>query len=336
MRPTLPLLLITVLQGVSGGLALSVAALWWMVPPDRGILPGILWGALGAAAVGGVASLFHMHKPKAGRFILRRLKTSWLSREALTTGIYIPVLGIVVILPQVVPVSPIWYGLGSIVALLLALPAMYVTAMLYATIPAMRSWHSPITVISMMSVGLLSGAAVAEAAIAATAGVDPVGFHLVILVGIVILAGVKWLQYQQFSEANRSLHAASGTGMPTAPYRLIDSGTTKLPYATQTQVWTDLTSRRRFTFYVTMGVLLIVAPFVLGMVPMVSARLGVAALMVCGAFLERWIFFRDATHSSKVWFGDELRQASSVSSNRVSPQFARRFKSMGTHHQDGI
>ncbi len=340
MRPTGPLLLITVLQGVSGGLVLSVAALWWLMPADRWLLPMGLWGAFVIASVGGVASLFHMHKPKAGRFILRRLKTSWLSREALTTGIYVPVLAILVIVPHLLLVAPFWYGIGSVIASGLALIAMYVTAMLYATIPAMRSWHTPLTVVSMMWVGLVAGTALTEARIAIAIGGHPGGpLHLALLGGTVILAGIKWLQYRYFSEARQAIHASTGTGMPGAPYRLIDSGTTKLPYRTQTQVWPSLELGRRAVLYMVMGLSLILVPFVLEVLPMGPRAIewaSAAGIMVCGAFIERWIFFADVTHSSKIWFGDELQRPSSVSSNRVSPDFARRLKQVGMHRHDGL
>lgn len=340
MRPTLPLLLITVLQGLSGGMVLSVSFLWHLVPGERTLLVILLWGAFGIGAVGGVASLFHMHKPKAGRFILRRLRTSWLSREALTTGIYVPVLGLIVIVPLILPMTPAWYEVGSAVASIFALIAMYVTAMLYATIPAMRSWHTPLTVVVMVGVGIVTGMALAEGVLAihSGAGAEPGNaVHLAWLVGTVVLAGFKWLQYRHFYESRRSLRTSTGTGMPDAPYRLIDSGTTKLPYRTQTQVWPDLAPGRQRLLYAVMAVVLILIPLCLGTLPFPVAIGwgGAAVFMVGGAFVERWLFFADVTHSSKVWFGDEPKRESAVSSNRVSPDFVARFKH-AAHQHDGI
>lgn len=339
MRPTLPLLLITVLQGISGGMVLSISFLWHLVPGDRTILVILLWGAFGIGALGGVASLFHMHRPKAGRFILRRLRSSWLSREALTTGIYVFVLGIVVVVPLVVAVAPRWYDVGSLVGGILGLVAMYVTSMLYATIPAMRSWHTPLTVIGMMGVGIVTGMALAEGMLAIHSGTEQGNaVHVAWLVGTIVLAGVKWLQYRHFHEARQSLRTSTGTGMPGAPYRLIDSGTTKLPYRTQTQVWPDLAPGRRGGLYAVMGALLILIPLSLGMlpVPVAIGWGGAAVFMVGGAFVERWLFFADVTHSSKVWFGDELKRESSVSSERVSPDLVARFKHVVAHHHDGV
>ena len=31
-----------------------------------------------------------------------------------------------------------------------------------------------------------------------------------------------------------------------------------------------------------------------------------AASVVVGSFIDRWLFFRDASHSSRVWFADQL------------------------------
>lgn len=338
MRPTLPLLLITVFQGISGGVVLSVSVLWHLVPSDRAILVMLLWMALGIGGLGGIASLFHMHKPKAGRFILRRLRTSWLSREALTTGIYLPVLGLVVLVPLIVAVGPRWYGIGSLVSGILGLVAMYVTAMLYATIPAMRSWHTPITVVVMMGVGIVAGMALAEGILALNFGTAQGNVvHVVWLIGMVVLAGFKGLQYRHFNESRQSLQTSTGTGMPGAPYRLIDSGTTKLPYRTQTQVWPDLSPASRRGWYGVMALALILIPLTLGLIPLPVAIGwgGAAFIMMGGAFVERWLFFADVTHSSKVWFGDELKRASRVSSDRVSPDFVARFKHIAAPHHDG-
>ncbi len=334
MRPTMPLLLITILQGLSGGLTLAAAAFSFLLPTDARAITWALLLSFGIAVIGGISSFFHMHRPQAGKYILRRLKTSWLSREALTTGLYAMVLGVVALGPLVLPVNQWWFWVGSIVAALFGVVAMFVTAMLYATIPAMRSWHSPLTVLSMMAVGLTSGGYIMLAVLAIAQDIAAVHrLAIFLLLATAVIAVIKLLQWKLFSDARRSLNAATGTGMPRGPYRIIDTGTTRPPYQTQTQVWPDLAPTLRGGLYIVAMVALAILPAAI-LVAIISgspqALLTVTAALsvLLGTFAERWLFFGDATHSSKVWFVDQEKVASRVASDRVSPAFVHRFRNL--------
>ena len=335
MRPTTPLLLITVLQGLSGGITLAVAAFSFLLPPaSDNVLRNALLLSFAIAVIGGISSFFHMHRPQAGKYILRRLQTSWLSREALTTGLYAMILGVVALGPLVLPINSWWYWVGGVFASLAALAAMFVTAMLYATIPAMRSWHSPLTVLSMMAVGLSSGGYVMLAILGLSHLTSPVHrLAIFMLLATIVVAGIKLLQWKLFRDARRSLNAATGTGMPRAPYRIIDTGTTRPPYQTQTQVWPDLPLSVRGGLETVAVLTLVLLP--LGVIVATLGGTGVGLLTVLGAisfligtFVERWLFFGDATHSSKVWFVDQEKVGSRVATNRLSPALVRRFRNL--------
>jgi DMSO reductase anchor subunit len=306
----------------------------FLVPHDLYRIEWALWIGFGAGVVGGISSFFHMHRPQAGKYIFRRLKSSWLSREALTTAIYVAALGVLTIAPLLLGATRLWYQVGASLVAFLGLVAMFVTAQLYATIPAMRSWYSPITVVMMMGTGILTGgysvlgilAVVVPAPLSVLRPIGPglVGFS-------VVLGFIKALQWRVFQDARQSLNVATGTGMPQAPYRLIDSGTTRLPYRTQPQVWPDLSMPRRRILQLGIFVFLLGLPigiivFALeGIIP--PPWSGVSAVTaVVGAFMDRWLFFADATHSSKVWFGDQAKRVSQVTTDRPSPPFAQRFR----------
>lgn len=328
MRPTAPLLLLTTLQGLAGGLALTVA-IWLSLNPPPEMLSafvGLLRLASLLAAAGGVASFFHMHRPRAGIYVLRRLKTSWLSREALTTGIFVAA---VVLVGWVWPADTPSYLAAAWVTATLGLVAMWVTAMLYATIPAMRSWHSPITVLAMMGTGLLSGAGLA-AGLAAQGPTAPAAAltALWLLAGLAALAVVKGLQIHLFAEARRSLSAESGTGLPMGPWRLQDTGTSRPPYRTQTQVWPGISPLIRFAGNVGVYVFLVAVPaacFAVTLLLPGGFTLVGAFSLILGALLERWMFFADATHSSRVWFQDQVKAPSRVATARKSPEWVAKF-----------
>ncbi|MDA8192631.1 MAG: dimethyl sulfoxide reductase anchor subunit [Thermaerobacter sp.] len=335
MRPTGPLLLITVLQGLSGGMAVALTTALIFLRPSAELAHAVRMEPLiiVVALAGGVASFFHMHRIQAARFVLRRLKTSWLSREALTTGLYI---GGLTGLAAGIDLGN-WHGallLGTAAGVAgLGLVAMFVTAMLYSTITAMRSWHSPLTVIAMMGVGVFSGWLV-MAAIFAVVGTNPAPLREAAAVAVVLgllLMAVKAQQWHFFAGARTSVMASTGTGLPLGPHRLQDSGTSRIPYKTQTQIWPDLRPGPKRLLYGLMFLLLTAVPVAaMGAISAGASPagwfVGGAVSAVVGAFLERWLFFADATHSSRVWFTDHVKRASRVATHRGSPALLERYR----------
>ncbi|MBX5467429.1 MAG: dimethyl sulfoxide reductase anchor subunit [Firmicutes bacterium] len=327
MRPTAPLILLTVLQGLAWGLIATVA--WWL-PSATASQLGFLTdlerlGSLLAAA-GGVASFFHMHRPQAARYILRRLGTSWLSREALTTGLFVAVLTAVA---WTVGAQGPGSEAGAIVSAGLGTVAVGVTALLYATIPAMRSWHSPVTVLALMGTGLVSGEALALglAAVGPGASLGRLGAPW-LLAGILGLTLVKGLQLHQFQLARDFPTGEGASGLPRGPWRLQDTGTSRPPYRTQPQVWPLLPHGVRVAGYTTVGLTLLALPAA-GALAAVAHHGALAALggisAAVGAVAERWMFFADATHSSRIWFQDVPRAPSRVAGPTASPEWVREF-----------
>lgn len=308
MRPTPPLLVLTIGQGLAGGIMLAFAFLKSLGDLSRGTADTLLIMALATAFIGGVASFFHMHRLAAARYVLRRLKTSWLSREAVTTGLFGGALAILAVLTlffgHAMMVSPgywvwTWLTVGA------GLLAMWVTAMLYATIPAMLSWHGSLTVLAFMTAGILSGFGLAAIVVPLNSTLW-VAF-LVLVVGTAIIKAMHWTQ---FAEARGKVRASTGMGLPFSPYRLQDTGTTKPPYRAQTQVWPVISSGLRRTVMLTAVFLLFLVPLGLTLARLLGGpsllRFGVAVAVVGGVIAERWLFFGDATHSSRVFLSDEM------------------------------
>ncbi|PSR26854.1 MAG: DMSO reductase [Sulfobacillus thermosulfidooxidans] len=312
MRPTWPLLALTLLQGLSVGL-MSIAAILLFTQPHDPKMIFILQGtAFITGGIGGLSSIFHMHRLQGAKYVLRRLKTSWLSREALSTGLYMMVVALTVLVHLVaLPLSGLWQTL-SVIAAVFGVAAVYITAMLYATIRAMRSWHSPLTVLMFFGAAALSGTLWAWG-ISGMLHENIPGLPMALMVVLVITAVLKALQIRNFREAEHMVMSSTGTGLSQKPYRVMDTGTTKPPYRHQTQIWPALTPAQRAWGYGLMGLLLWGIPVILlvaspgfdqAVVALVSGSLG---LMV-----ERWMFFGDATHSSRVWFADEPKRPSQV------------------------
>ena len=304
MRPTGPLLLMTGLQGLAGGVFFVLAALSWVAgtPFLHGAAPGLL-ALLGLLLVGGggLASTFHMHRRAAAKLILRRLTSSWLSREVATTVPFGAAAALSVLGSLVHPAGLGWERALFTVTALAGLLAMWVTAMIYATIPAMISWRTPMTVAAMMGTGLVAGGVWAWALLVASSGAAETGVAIALVWALLGLAVLKWAQWGVFRRARARVESGQAMGIPGRQYRLADSGTSRTPYRTQPQVWRPLTAdeRERARGPLVLATVLTAALLMASGSSPVAILGGVTA--AAGVYYERWLFFADATHSSSIW-----------------------------------
>jgi len=309
MRPTGPLLLMTSLQGQAGGVYVVLAALAWIEGPGfylsttRAVLAAV---GLALVAGGGLGSIFHMHRLAGARFVLRRLKSSWLSREVVTTMAFAAAAALSVALPWLAPTSKSALPAVLTVTAALGLGAMFVTAMIYTTIPAMLSWHTPLTAVVMMGTGLVAGSVWAWAAMVLVAGAAPADLGRSVLVALLVLGGLKASQWRRFARVRSQVAAGQRLGPPGVSYRLHDAGTSRAPYRTQPQVWAPLSpgrARRAQTLVAGLAVITGAVLLVGGAGPW-----AVLAVFSSGAavYWERWLFFADATHSSLAWIAMDL------------------------------
>lgn len=295
MRPTGPLLVLTIGQGLAVGLMTAEALLNWA---GMGTV-AVLGAALVAAAVGGAGSFFHMHRLAAAKYVLRRLASSWLSREALSTAVFGAALAGLLGWRLAVR-HPGWrFAAVSMGVALIGWLAVWITAQLYASIRAMLSWYSPWTVVTMMT-SAITGGGIAAWAIAPRA---PLLVRLV-LTGLLILSlGFKLLQWRYFNRKQHEI-GSQATAFPFGPVRLYDTGTAKPPYRTQPQTWPGIGSalRRRLQAGVVLAECAL--PGILLWAAGLSRAAAVAAAFVwlIGIGLDRWLFFADAIHSSRIFF----------------------------------
>jgi DMSO reductase anchor subunit len=180
MRPDFSVLLLTTLIGVGQGLFLALftvqlyALFGLLTPQDGHVFYG--YGSLVAIAflaAGLVASFFHLGRPERAWRAAAMWRTSWLSREvivlpALMGTVFLygaahlfrwgPVL---MTLPSGIAIDAtvVLGGLGTLLAFALFL----CTAMIYACLPFLREWASPLTVSNFTLLGGASGFTLAAA-----------------------------------------------------------------------------------------------------------------------------------------------------------------------------
>lgn len=180
MHPAFSVILLTTLIGVGQGLFLALFtaqsyALFDLLPPQNShtffgagsLLTLLLLGA------GLLASFFHLGHPQRAWRTATQWRTSWLSREVIVLPAFMGLVflygiahwvdwkPVLATLPSGIPIdATVVLGvLGTVVAF-----ALYIcTAMIYACLPFLREWHSPLTVINYVLLGSASGFTLAAA-----------------------------------------------------------------------------------------------------------------------------------------------------------------------------
>jgi len=162
VRPAWSVLLLTTLIGAGQGLFLAVFAADLLLRAERQF---VLAGAaipLVLLTAGLTASFFHLGHPERAWRSAAMWRTSWLSRE-------------VIVLPALMAVVFAWgaahylgvsrgttLSLGMAGALLAA--ALFVcTGMIYACLPFLQEWRTPLTIVNFTLLGCASGLSAAAA-----------------------------------------------------------------------------------------------------------------------------------------------------------------------------
>ena len=187
MRPDFSVLFLTTLIGAGQGLFLAlftvqVYALFALLPPQDGHAfhaHGSLV-ALVFLVAGLVASFFHLGRPERAWRAAACWRTSWLSREVIVLPAFMGTVFVYGAL-HLLDWKPVLATLGSgaavdatfvlgIIGTVLAFALFLCTAMIYACLPFLREWASPLTVANYT---LLGGASGYTLAAAYAAGVAP-------------------------------------------------------------------------------------------------------------------------------------------------------------------
>ncbi|ABI57023.1 dimethyl sulfoxide reductase anchor subunit family protein [Alkalilimnicola ehrlichii MLHE-1] len=304
MHPPLSVVGFTVLSGAGYGfIALFViAAMLQLGGPVAG-------GELTAAAiigfllitVGLLLSTGHLANPRNAWRAFSRFRSSWLSREAVLAVLFYPVAALYLLgllLGDGVSHGPVT-GLLGVLTVILALGTVLATGMIYACLPTIRAWHSSLTPINYLLMGLALGGLLLVL-VRGTGGADLTPVTALALL-LLVLAGLgKLLHYDwQRRQAHRGPDAGSATGLTGGRVRLLDPGHTSGTFLTEEFIHgADEDGIRVLRRLVLMAGFVIPALMLLAMAT--SPALWPVALALpiafAGVLLERWLFFVEARH----------------------------------------
>jgi sulfite dehydrogenase (quinone) subunit SoeC len=319
MNPRISVILLTTLIGAGQGLfvalvAVEIGALFDLLPSPRRpwfFFYGSLLALLFAAA-GLVASVFHLGRPERGWRSAARWRTSWLSREVIVLPAFMGVVLLYAIAHflhwndnlEWLPPGAATVILG-IAGTLLAFALYLCTGMIYACLPFLREWATPLTVINYALLGLASGFALAAAH--ATVAAPPVvrflaaGALALTLLGFV--GRVASLVRNARLRPKSTLQTAIGIKHPAIVQ-------TSRGFAADSFNTREFFHGRTSALLRSVRSLFLAGAFVVPALLLAAGLAGAPGGVIVGAFLiqyagllaERWYFFAQANHPQNLYY----------------------------------
>jgi DMSO reductase anchor subunit len=154
MRPAWSVILLTTLIGAAQGLFLIVFAVDVLRSAPRDFVVLSCGISLLLLAAGLAASFFHLGHPERAWRAVAMWRTSWLSREVIVLPAFMALVFLYGLLR--------YYGsdkapLAGSLAAICCIALFVCTAMIYACLKFLQEWHTPLTFVNFVLLGLASG-----------------------------------------------------------------------------------------------------------------------------------------------------------------------------------
>lgn len=308
MHPALSVIIFTTFSGAGYGLLFLIGALAGSpaLPDSRWFALFGLGLALGFATLGLLASTFHLGRPERAWRAFSQWRTSWLSREGvLSMSVFAPA-GIFAIA---------WFFFGHVLAwagwltALLAVPTVFCTAMIYASLKTVPRWHNKWVPLNYLLLSLMTGALLLQALLHLFSASGP--WIAWLAIASTIAGGLGKLGYwRSIDHAGALSTAESATGLGAlGKVRLLEA-----PHSEENYLMKEMGHRiARKHAQRLRGIALVsgfVLPLMLSFIALLSTGLlgAVAAILAAGLgmlgiLIERWLFFAEAKHAVTLYYG---------------------------------
>ncbi len=307
MHPAFSVILFTTLSGAGYGLWIWLGLRIAFGPPAQG-LQTLAWSLLlvaggVAAAVGLLASFFHLGKPLRAWRAFSQWRTSWLSREGvLALAGFAPAGALLLLLPAHGPATRI--AAAALAAL--ALGTVACTAMIYASLKPIPAWRHRAVVPGYVLFALLTGGLPLLAATGTGPGGADAALALLLAATAVAALVLKLGYWRDIDRAIPPQSRGDAIGLPNRSATVFERPHTEASYITREMAF--VVARRHAR------VLRILSGGLFALVPLACLLLAwlqpashwalalAAGAALPGAFVERWLFFAQARHLVTLYY----------------------------------
>lgn len=299
MNPAFSVIFFTTASGAGYGMLL-----WLGLLTPFGMLPNSPWFgaiamfvALVLISAGLLSSTFHLGRPERAWRAVSQWRTSWLSREGIAALItYVPAVLCGLAWWFIGPANAVTLILGLLAAAM-AVVTVLCTGMIYASLKPIRQWHNSYVLPFYLMCAAFSGGA----CLAAIAWIWRPTLVLVIatmLFGLAALV-VKFAYWRDIDNRRGVSTAETATGLGNfGQVRMLDAPHTEENYLLREMGYRVGRKHARTLRGVALVVGFAVPVALLSMIPPLAA---IAALF--GIYVERWLFFAEATHTVTLYYG---------------------------------
>lgn len=312
MNPAFSVIMLTTASGAGYGMLawLGVLTALRLLPSSPWFGIPAIFVALALSTIGLLASTLHLGHPERAWRSISQWRTSWLSREGVIALLtYPPALGFAAAWWFFGPVAGATAVLGLLAALC-SLATVMCQAMIYATLRPIRQWHHRLVPPNFLLLALFTGAVWLAAAVALD-DAGAAGLVASIAVVVAVAAGaVKLAYWRDIDAAPPAATIESATGLGSlGPVRMLEAPHTEenyllreMGYAIARKHATKLRTIALAVGFIAPVVLLLVGVLFSGGVGLVLLMLSAIAV-VLGVYVERWLFFAEATHTVTLYYG---------------------------------
>lgn len=311
MHPAFSVIFFTTLSGAGFGLWIWLGLRIALGEPPRDfqalgwIL--LLFCAGVAAAVGLIASFWHLGKPLRAWRAFSQWRTSWLSREGvLAVACFVPAALLLLSLARgtAFATAPMTRLAGGLLAAT-SLATVACTAMIYASLKPIPAWRHPLVVPGYLLFALFTGGLPMLLSTRPGARGFEGALPLLLAAIAVALAALKLAYWRDIDRTPLPQSRGDAIGLPGRTATVFERPHTEANYITREMAFA--VARRHASALRIASVLLfaglpLLCLFAMGQTPAtwpVAVAIGSALL---GAFAERWLFFAQARHLVTLYY----------------------------------
>ena len=298
MKPAISIVVFTVLSGGGLGLAAILTLFADLLSRAQFIVAVLLAFALTGGGL--FASVFHLANPKNAWRAFLRVRTSWLSREAVCALLFFALL--IVWAFAHLEYAANHYFLQTAV-LSVALLTVFCTAMIYQSLKPIAAWHHPQTSAAYLAFSLQSGALLFVVILSFN---DTNDFRALATVNLLTLAAIiiKILTYRRIGKT-QDIRIGRAAGFSRAKARLLETGHTGQTFLTREFIFavSAQTLRRRKISALLLCALMPPLGTFFAYQSWTFAAAIAAVLLFVGLLTERWLFFAEAKHAVRAYHG---------------------------------
>lgn len=314
MHPALSVIVFTTLSGAGYGLlcGLGLYAAAGLLPADRVLGFVAMTLSLGAVTIGLLSSTFHLGHPERAWRAFAQWRSSWLSREGVSSMItYMPaaIFGAGWVFLQ--QTSGYW-GLAGLASSVGAVVTVICTAYIYRSLKPIPRWHNHWVVPNYLALAAMTGALLLLM-LSHLFGYTLPCLNGVALAAIVIAFVVKMAYWRFIDNARPVSTANTATGLTTlGEVRLFEAPHTSENYLLKEMGYRIARKHARKLRMLSV-VFAFLLPFIFALATYATSgvvaalfSLVAAVLAMIGVLTERWLFFAEAKHSVTLYYGRSL------------------------------